>query len=124
MPDVSAAERYLRLGLQLGRHVPDVVDSYFGPPQLAAEVAAAPPPEPERLVAEAAALCGELEEGWLRDQVAGLHTYARLVAGEPLSFADEGEGCYGYRPEHTDEAVLEAAQRELDGLLPGDGSLL
>ena len=39
----SAAERYLRLGLQLGRHVDGIVDAYFGPPRLAAAVEAEPP---------------------------------------------------------------------------------
>ena len=39
----SAAERYLRLGLQLGRHVDGLVDAYFGPPELAAAVDAGPP---------------------------------------------------------------------------------
>ena len=32
----SVAERYLRLGLQVGRHADGVVDAYFGPPELAA----------------------------------------------------------------------------------------
>jgi hypothetical protein len=30
-------ERYVRLGLQLGRHVDGLVDAYFGPPELAGE---------------------------------------------------------------------------------------
>jgi hypothetical protein len=45
------------------------------------------------------------------------------MAGAPGSYADEVEGCYGVRPEHTDEAVFEAAHRELEELLPGDGPL-
>jgi hypothetical protein len=66
---VTAAERYLRLGLQLGRHVDGVVDAYFGPPELAAAVEAERPPEPTTIVADAQALLDELEDGWLRDQV-------------------------------------------------------
>jgi hypothetical protein len=45
------------------------------------------------------------------------------MAGAPGSYTDEVEGNYGVRPEHTDEAVFEAAHRELDRLLPGDGPL-
>jgi hypothetical protein len=122
VPD-PIAERYLRVGLQLGRHDADLVDSYIGPPELAAEVEAAPAPAPPTLIADAQALLDELEPGWLRDQVLGVQTHARLLAGEPLSLGDEGEGCYGYRPEHTDESVFEAAHAELDELLPGDGTL-
>ncbi|WP_344138787.1 hypothetical protein [Luedemannella flava] len=119
----SVAERYIRLGLRLDRHVEGTVDAYFGPPELAAEVAAAPPVDPRALVADAAALLADLDDGWLRDQVTGLHTYARVVAGERLDYADEVEGCYGIRPTHTDEAVFAAAHKRLEELLPGDGPL-
>jgi hypothetical protein len=116
-------ERYLRLGLQLGRHVDGIVDAYYGPAELMASVEAEPPVAPERLVAEAEALLADLDDGWLRDQVAGLRTYAGVLAGEGLSYADEVEGCYGVRPKLTDEAVFRAAHAELERLLPGEGTL-
>jgi hypothetical protein len=119
----SRVERYLRLGLQIGRHVDGIVDAYYGPPELAAEVAAEPPVDPRELVSVAEALLDELEDGWLRDQVVGLRTYAGVLAGEARSYADEVEGCYGVRPTHTDEAVFAAAHEQLEGLLPGDGRL-
>ena len=43
----SVAERYLLLGLRLGRHVDGIVDAYCGPPELAEAVASAEPVEPE-----------------------------------------------------------------------------
>jgi len=116
-------ERYLRLGLQLGRHVEGMVDAYFGPRELAAAVDAAPPVEPRTLVAEAETLLEELEYGWLRDQVVGLRTYAGVLAGESRSYADEVEGCYGVRPTYTDEAIFTAAHERLEELLPGAGPL-
>ena len=116
-------ERYLRLGLELDRHVEGTVDAYFGPPELADEVNAAPPVDPATLAADADALLGELEDGWLRDQVAGLHTFARVVAGESMPYADEVERCYGVRPRRTDEAAFADAHARLDELLPGEGSL-
>ena len=119
----SAAERYLRLGLQVGRHVEGIVDAYFGPPELAAAVEAAPPVEPRALVVAAEALLDELEDGWLRDQVSGLRSYAGALAGESASYADEAEGCYGVRPTYRDEAVFTAAHERLEELLPGGGSL-
>ena len=119
----SVADRYLRLGLQLNRHVDGTVDAYFGPPELAAEVEAAPPVAPPTLVADAEALLGELDDGWLRDQVIGLRTYAGVLAGESLSYADEVYGCYGVRPRFTDESVFAAAHARLEELLPGEGPL-
>jgi hypothetical protein len=68
-------------------------------------------------------LLAELEDGWLRDQVVGLRTYAGVLAGESRSFSDEVEGCYGVRPAFTDETVFEAAHERLEHLLPGEGTL-
>jgi hypothetical protein len=120
---LSAVERYLWLGLRLGRHVEGIVDAYYGPPELAAAVEAEPLVDPRALVSDAELLLDELEDGWLRDQVVGLRTYAGVLAGESGSYADEVEGCYGVRPTHTDEAVFAAAHERLDELLPGDGPL-
>jgi hypothetical protein len=117
------AERYLRLGLELGRHADDIVDAYFGPPELAEAVTAADPVAPERLAASADALLGELDDGWLRDQVAALHGFAGILAGEPRPYADEVEACYGLRPRRTDEAVFAEVHERLEELLPGPGAL-
>ena len=119
----TAAERYLKLGLRLGRHVDGIVDSYAGPAEIADAVDAEPLREPGELAADAEGLLDEVDVGWLHDQVRGLHTCAAFMAGVPGSYADEVEGCYGVRPERTDESVFEAAHEELDRLLPGDGSL-
>jgi hypothetical protein len=119
----SVVEHYLRLGLQLDRHVEGTVDAYFGPPELMADAKAAPPVDPAALAADAEALLGELDDGWLRDQVAGLHMYARVVAGETVAYADEVERCYGVRPRRTAEAAFADAHARVDELLPGDGSL-
>jgi len=45
----TIAERYVRVGLRLGRHVEGIVDSYCGPPELAAEVDAEPLRDPAAL---------------------------------------------------------------------------
>jgi hypothetical protein len=119
----EVVERYLRVGLQIGRHADGMVDAYFGPPELVAAVDAEPPAEPRALVEAAEALLDELDDGWLRDQVVGLRTYAGVLAGESGSYADEVEGCYGVRPTHTNEAIFEAAHKGLEELLPGDGPL-
>jgi hypothetical protein len=119
----TVSERYVRLGLRIGRHVEGVVDSYFGPAELPASVNEEPLAEPTSLVTAADELLHELDGGWLRDQVAGLRTYAGVLAGESHSYADEAEGCYGVRPTHTDESVFAAAHDELEQLLPGSGAL-
>jgi len=120
---MSAAEDYILLGLRLGRHVDRLVDAYYGPSELRKQVDAEPVRDPARLVADADALLVQLEEGWLRDQAAGLRTYAGVLAGEGLSYSDEVEGCYGVRPERVGTELYEAVHERLDELLPGDGPL-
>jgi hypothetical protein len=119
----SHEQRYVRLGLELGRHADDIVDCYFGPPELAAAVDAAAPVDPAGIAAAGRALLAELDDGWLRDQVAALAAYAGVLAGESRPYADEVEACYLLRPVHTDEGVFAAVHERLEELLPGPGTL-
>ena len=119
----TVPERYLLLGLRLGRHVDGLVDAYFGPAELAAQVEAEAPAPIPALVDEAEALVAETAGGWLRDQLEALRAYAGVLAGEPISYADEVERCYGVRPVRTPEHAYAAAHRRLHELLPGGGSL-
>jgi hypothetical protein len=111
------------LGLRLGKHVDGLVDAYYGPAELQAQVDGEATIGAEQLAAEADALLGELDDSWLHDQVRGCATYAHVLAGDGISYADEVEGCYGVRPSKTPVSVYEAAHARLDELLPGDGSL-
>jgi hypothetical protein len=121
-------ERYLTLGLTLGRHIDGMVDAYFGPPELAARV---PDVAPPRLVDDARRLLADLEHSdleparrrWIAAQVRGLLTTARRLAGEPIGYADEVEASYGVRPTWQDEEVFVAAHRRLAAVLPGAGPL-
>ena len=128
-------DRYLELGLRLGRHVDGFVDAYYGPVEIATRVAAEPMVPPQNLAADAARLIADLDGGmqsdtvdagrrrWLRAQVVGLHTSARKLAGEPIEYADEVEWCYGVRPRFRDEQLFADAHRRLDAVLPGDGAV-
>ena len=125
-------EDYLELGLAIGRHIEGFVDAYYGPPQLAAGAAAGTPVPPEGLVARARRLLTVLESEagldavrrrWMSAQVRGLHTTARKLAGEAISYLDEIEACYGVRPHFLPEDEIAAAHKRLDAVLPGTGPL-
>jgi hypothetical protein len=128
---MTLVDRYLELGLRIGRHVDGFVDAYYGPPEIAARVEAEPPTDPAELAAAARALVEELDGAGLgaqrtralRGQLVALETVARRLGGEEMGYADEVERCYGVRPEWTPETVFEAAHAALDAVLPGDGPL-
>ena len=74
----TVVERYLRLGLQLDRHVEGTVDAYFGPPELAEEVRprrpsirGRSPPRPSRC--------------WARSRTAGCATRSPACTRSPAS---------------------------------------
>jgi hypothetical protein len=123
-------ERYLLLGLRLGRHLDGLVDAYYGPPELAERVAAAPVVGLGELRAEARRLLRDLADwdsphrrAWLRAQVGGLLATAEKLDGEPIGYRDEVERCYGVRPSFVPEDTFEQAHGRLDAVLPGTGSL-
>jgi hypothetical protein len=126
----GVVERYLELGLRLGRHIDGLVDAYYGPAELSRRVAAEPLAPPARLVTDAGELIAAIDaddeldarrRAWLRAQVIGLHTTARRLAGERIAYVDEVEACYGVRPRFVAEDVFDAAHRALDEVLPGRG---
>jgi hypothetical protein len=116
-------ERYLELCLRLGRHVEGLVDAYYGPKEISERVAAEELRDPAKLAEDARSLLEEADTDWLRAQLVGLETVARKLAGEDVPYEDEVERCYGVRPAWVPEESFEAAHRELDEILPGDGSL-
>ena len=120
---MTIAERYLELGLRLGRHEPELVDSYYGPEELRQRIDDEPLREPARLAADAAELLADVDEPWLAAQVRALETTARTLAGEELPYAEEVELTYGIRPRWVDEQQFERGHALLDEAIPGSGDL-
>jgi hypothetical protein len=116
---VTHVERYLELALRLGRLDPDLLDFYYGPPELERAVA----DDPSRLAEDARELLAELDDSWLAAQVSALEANARTLAGEELPYAEEVELKYGIRPQWVDEAEFERGHALLDEALAGPGSL-
>ncbi|MGI9112559.1 MAG: hypothetical protein ACR2GT_10280, partial [Gaiellaceae bacterium] len=128
---MELVERYLTLGLRLGRHVEGLVDAYYGPQELAEAVEREERRGAGELAADADGLLAELPHAglldaraeWLGDQLRAIRTYAGVLAGERISYLDEVEGCYGVRPERVSEDAFADTHRRLDELLPPGGSL-
>lgn len=121
---MTAAERYLQLTLRLGRHVDELVDAYYGPEEIARRVDAEALLEPAALVEEAQELLTDVEDDpWLAAHVRALWAQARQLAGETLTYAEEGELIYGIEPRWHDEEPFRAAAAMLEEALPGTGDL-
>ncbi len=142
----SVVDRYLALGLSLGRHIDGFVDAYYGPEELKVRIDSAPPVDPAVLVETSRSLIASLDAGepldderrgqllppgsedaarrrYLRTQTIGLLTSARILAGAAIPYADEVEASYGVRPTRIDPEVVRAAHRDLEAVVPGSGPL-
>ena len=125
------ARDYVLLALRLDRHVEGLVDGYFGPPELRAQVAREPLRAPDRLQADAAALGERVHvevaepdrRAWLGAQLVALEAQARVLAGDGLAYLPHVNACFDFLPGRTDERVFAAAVEDLDRLLPGDGPI-
>src|SRR5438094_7500932 len=118
---LSPARRYVELGLRLGKHDDDLVDSYYGPDW---GIGAEEPRDPIALAQEAELLLQDVgEDPWLAAHVRALWTHARRFSGEQLTYAQEGELVYGIEPLWYDEAPFRRAADMLDEALPGAGDL-
>lgn len=125
---------YVRLVLAVGRHDPDFVDAYYGPPAWKAGAEAGGPRPLAELRSEARRLLDgiggaepQAAEGVRRDyllgQLTALDAHLARLGGHSASFDDEAEALYQVRPPRTPEATFEAALVRLEGLLEGPGSV-
>lgn len=134
MPLSTWATEYVHLVLATGRHDPDFVDAYYGPPAWKAAAEAGEPrplpalqAEAERLldgVATAEAGPDEVvRRDYLQGQLGAVAAHLARLAGQSFSFDDEAEALYQVRPPVTPEVTFEAALTRLDQLLAGPGSV-
>lgn len=130
VPDAIARD-YLLLALRLDQHAPGLVDAYFGPADLKAQVDMEPLRAPARLRDDAAALRDRLAHevgepdraGWLAAQLLALETQAGALAGDGLPYLEHVTRCFGWTPVRRPPARFETAAAELEELLPGSGPL-
>jgi hypothetical protein len=113
-------DRFLVLGLRLGKHIDGFVDSYYGPEEVRAQVEAEQPTAPRKLADEAAELLAlavdmDGQRGvWLRAQLVGLETVSRRLAGDEITWVEEVQRCHGVTPRLTPEVEFEQAHAQLD----------
>jgi hypothetical protein len=130
VPDAIARD-YLVLALRLDQHAAGLVDGYFGPADLKAQVDLEQLRPPRRLAEDAEALLarigGEVPEhdrrAWLTGQLVALRTQAETLAGDEPGYVEGATRLFDWTPVRRDESVFDEAAAEIDRLLPGPGSV-
>lgn len=127
------AEEYVKLTLALGQHDKDYVDAYLGPEEWRAEPGSLSVAEigtrAGELLAELAAAgeAGDELEAQRRRALArtleSLVARTRMLQGEKLSFDEESLALYDAQAPVRTADEFQAALDELEGKLPGGGSL-
>ncbi len=104
-PDPVARD-YILLALRLEQHVPGLVDGYYGPAALKAQVDMEQRRSPARLRDDAAALRARLPAEvaepdrrlWLDAQLVALETQAAALAGDALPYLEHVTRCFDHVP--------------------------
>jgi hypothetical protein len=133
--DLIAAD-YVRAQLEIGEREPGYVDAYYGPAEWQAEAKASPREMPElsRAIADLAARTLAIDpssldplalrrRAFLLAQLKAAETRLRMAQGEKLSFEDEAEGLFGYRPELKPLSAYDPILARLETIVPGRGPL-
>lgn len=133
------AEDYIRLGLELGKHIPGLVDAYYGPTEFSQAADRTPMVDPKLLVDQARSLIASIDAGdrldqfdrvdsgqrrrWLKAQLVGLLTTARKLSGEEMDYLSEVKLCYGVAPRRVSKEEIDDAISTLERTFQGPGDL-
>lgn len=126
----AAADAYVRLVLAVGRHDPNYVDAYYGPPEWKVESDTGSPVPVADLVTRARRLRDQVEAAptsdrreFLVKQLAALEAFLRRLSGERATLAEEARGLYDIDLMPHPVAEFEAALARLEAVIPGEGPL-
>ena len=129
-PDAIATE-YLLLALRLDQRIPGLVDGYFGPAAIKAQVDMEQLRAPARLREDARLLRDRVatevpkadRRAWLDAQLVALEAHAAGLAGDPLPYQEHVARCMGFAPPRRPDVEFHRARAVIDELLPGDAPL-
>lgn len=134
LPLDQEAERFVKLGLELGEYDPDYVDAYLGPSEWAVaakenlrsreELAKAI----SRLLSDLKGFSPTDSESMIRHKallrnVRAMDTRVRMLSGETFSFAEEARLIYDASLPDYDFSEFDRALEEIARLIPGEGDL-
>ena len=132
----SLAEQYVRLGLSIGQYDADFVDAYYGPDSLKPKGDKMPqfPKDSflkaiDNLTAELKSFTAEENNDtlkkrgqWMQSQLTAFARRVKIFSGEYASFEEEAKELFGVQVPQYSEDHFAQLVKQLDSLLPGQGS--
>ena len=131
------ANAYVRLGLSIGQYDGDFVDAYYGPDSLKPTTAKHPSFPKDSFLQAVHNIQAQLQPfiaqstdatlsnraNWMSSQLTAFGQRIRMFAGEQSSFDQQAKELFGVEPPSYDEAYFRSLIKQLDKLLPGEGSV-
>lgn len=130
--DQHLDEEFVKLALAINEHLRGYVDSYFGPEEWVQDAKQAGKRPLPDLTHQADQLAKNISQAndweaqrkdFLARQVSAMQMSLRLLRGEKVSLFEETRALYDVQPEWKDETAFVEAQKLLDEILPGGGSV-
>lgn len=130
MPNLDQfGKDYLAVALAIEHHIEGYVDAYYGPDEIKAQVDANGKIEPARLLEQVHALQATIptadpaRHAYMTAILKALEGTVRMLNGDDLPYLEEVQTLYDISPSLVDESQFEQAQKQLDTVLEGTGSL-
>ncbi|MFO7663456.1 MAG: hypothetical protein R6X18_12800 [Chloroflexota bacterium] len=128
MPDNPTIDQfgrdYLRLVLEINKHIDGYIDAYYGPEDIKLEVQADRNNSPSELLAALHSLQDRVpshdpaRQAFLAASLRSIETTIYLLDGKKVDYLDEVALLYDIRPSLINETDFEGTHRDLDLLLP------
>ena len=130
------AEDYVRLGLDIGQYDPVFVDAYYGPDSLKPKGLKQAVFPKDRFLKAINALSAKLKEfasagandtlrsraAWMQDQLTAFGRRVKIFSGTYTAFDQESKELFGVQAPAYPESHYQFLVKQLDRLLPGQGS--
>jgi len=131
------AKAYVRLGLDIGQYDPDFVDAYYGPDSLKPTAVKASSFPKDQFLKAVQNLKTRLDPfisnskdpslrnkaRWISYQLTAFGCRIRMFSGEHISFNQQTKELFGVEPPAYTEDYFRSLLKQLDHLLPGEGSV-
>lgn len=117
-------QEYLRLTLEIHKHIDGYIDAYYGPEELRIEVNSSPPKSPVELLDSVHNLQDHVPTSdpqradYLKTSLRAIECTVRTLNGEVFDYLEEVNLIYDIQPPLIEETTFQSAHQALDLIVP------